>query len=48
MIPKMQESIAGEIGAGIVIIDPLSEDWEKSTSEIIEDLHKSLMESSKQ
>jgi zinc transport system substrate-binding protein len=45
---KNAKVIAGETGADIVIIDPLSEDWEKSTSEIIEDLHKSLMVSSKQ
>jgi zinc transport system substrate-binding protein len=39
--------IAEETGATIVIIDPLSEDWEKSTSEIIDALHRSLLESSK-
>lgn len=44
---KNAKVIAEEIGAEIVIIDPLSEDWKKSTSEIIEVLHKSLQESSK-
>jgi zinc transport system substrate-binding protein len=39
---KNAKAIAGEIGAEIVIIDPLSEDWQKSTSEIFSALHKSL------
>lgn len=43
---KNAKAIAGEIGARLVIIDPLSDDWEKSTAEIIEALHKSLLESS--
>ena len=44
---KNAKVIAEETGAAIVIIDPLSENWEKSTSEIIEALHTSLLESSK-
>jgi zinc transport system substrate-binding protein len=44
---KNARVIAEETGASIVIIDPLSEDWEKSTSEIIDALHRSLLESSK-
>jgi zinc transport system substrate-binding protein len=44
---KNARVIAEETGASIVIIDPLSEDWEKSTLEIIDALHKSLLESSK-
>jgi zinc transport system substrate-binding protein len=44
---KNARVIAEETGASIVIIDPLSEDWEKSTSEIIDALHRSLQESSK-
>ena len=39
------KAIADEIGAEIVIIDPLSEDWEKATREIIGAVHKSLTES---
>lgn len=34
--------IAAETGAGLVIIDPLSEDWFSATSAIIDDLFKSL------
>jgi zinc transport system substrate-binding protein len=44
---KNAKAIAGEIGAQIVLINPLSEDWEKSTSDIIDALYKSLLESSK-
>jgi zinc transport system substrate-binding protein len=44
---KNARVIASETGAVLVIIDPLSGDWEKSTTEIIEVLHKSLAESSK-
>jgi zinc transport system substrate-binding protein len=39
---KNAKAIAGEIGANIIIIDPLSEDWQKSTTEIFEALHRSL------
>jgi len=39
---KNAKAIADEIGAEIVIIDPLSENWESSTREIIKALHKSL------
>ena len=35
-------TIANEIGAEVVIIDPLSEDWENATREIIELVYKSL------
>lgn len=44
---KNAKVIAGEIGAQIVLIDPLSENWLKSTTDIINDLSKSLIESSK-
>ncbi len=44
---KNAKAIADEIGAVIVIIDPLSEDWQKSTSNILEELHKSLTSRSK-
>ena len=44
---KNAKSIAGEIGATIILIDPLSADWQQSTEKIIEALHKSLLESSK-
>jgi zinc transport system substrate-binding protein len=36
------KSIANEVGAEVVVIDPLSEDWLKSTMDIITALHKSL------
>lgn len=39
---KNARAIADEIGAEIVIIDPLSENWESSTREIINSLYKSL------
>jgi zinc transport system substrate-binding protein len=44
---KNAKAIADEIGARIVLIDPLSADWKKSTTDIIEALHNSLLESSK-
>lgn len=34
--------IAGETGADLVIIDPLSADWYSATSEIIDDIYKSF------
>jgi len=36
------KAIANEIGAGVVVIDPLSEDWLTSTNDIISALHASL------
>jgi zinc transport system substrate-binding protein len=44
---KNAKAIAGEIGADIIVIDPLSENWQKSTTDIINALHKSLLENSK-
>jgi len=44
---KNARAIADEIGADVKIIDPLSEDWMKSISDIIIALHDSLIESSK-
>jgi zinc transport system substrate-binding protein len=44
---KNAKAIAAEIGANIVIIDPLSENWQKSTNDIFEALHKSLTSGSK-
>jgi zinc transport system substrate-binding protein len=44
---KNAKAIADEIGAEIKIIDPLSENWENSTLEIIYSLNKSLTESTK-
>jgi zinc transport system substrate-binding protein len=44
---KNAGAIAGEIGARIMIIDPLAEDWLGSTSQIIDAVYKSLAESSK-
>jgi zinc transport system substrate-binding protein len=44
---KNAKAIASEIGAQIVLIDPLSENWQRSTLDIIEALHKSFIESSK-
>ena len=38
-------TIAGEIGAEVVIIDPLSEDWENAMREIIRLVYNSLTES---
>ena len=42
---KNAKAIADEIGANVVIIDPLSEDWENAVREIIELVYKSLTES---
>ncbi|MCX6333917.1 MAG: zinc ABC transporter substrate-binding protein [Bacteroidia bacterium] len=39
--------IANEMGARVVVIDPLSDNWMKATSDIIEALHKSMAESRK-
>ena len=39
---KNARAIADETGASVVIIDPLSEDWYKSTMDIINTLHKSF------
>ena len=44
---KNAKAIADEIGAEIKIIDPLSEDWESSTLEIIHSLNKSFKKSTK-
>ena len=44
---KNAKAIAGEIGAKIILIDPLSENWQKSTMDIINALDRSLNESSK-
>jgi zinc transport system substrate-binding protein len=44
---KNAKAIAGEIGAHIILIDPLSDNWQKSTSDIIEAIHTSLLESTK-
>ena len=44
---KNAKAIAREIGAEVAIIDPLSADWLKSTTEILEALKKSLIESKK-
>jgi zinc transport system substrate-binding protein len=44
---KNAKAIAGEIGAQIILIDPLSENWLEATSAIINAVHKSLLDSSK-
>jgi hypothetical protein len=44
---KNAKAIAREIGAEVKIIDPLSEDWQKATIDIINAVHNSLIESSK-
>jgi zinc transport system substrate-binding protein len=44
---KNAQAIADEIGGELKIIDPLSENWENSTLEIINSVHKSLTESRK-
>jgi len=44
---KNAKAIANEIGAGVVVIDPLSEDWLKSTMEIIASLHSSFINNTK-
>lgn len=41
---KNARAIAGEIGAELIIIDPLSEDWKKATLDIIDALHRGLIE----
>jgi zinc transport system substrate-binding protein len=42
------ETIAEQVGAEVKIIDPLSEEWLKTTSDIISSVYDSLVESSKQ
>jgi len=44
---KNAKAIAREIGGEIVIIDPLSDDWQKATMDIIIAVHNSLEESTK-
>jgi zinc transport system substrate-binding protein len=44
---KNAKAIAGEIGARIEIIDPLSEDWQREITDIIDAVHNSLIESLK-
>lgn len=44
---KNAKSIAGEIGARVILINPLSEDWYSSTKDLIGLLNQSLTESSK-
>jgi zinc transport system substrate-binding protein len=44
---KNARAIADEIGADLVIIDPLSEDWYKSTMDMIIALYNSLNQTSK-
>jgi zinc transport system substrate-binding protein len=44
---KNAKAIAGEIGAKIILIDPLSENWLKSTTDIINALNTSLIDNSK-
>ena len=44
---KNAKAIADEIGAKIEIIDPLSENWLKATTDIIYSLHNSMIKSSK-
>jgi zinc transport system substrate-binding protein len=44
---KNAKAIANEIGAEVKIIDPLSEEWQKATMDIINVLHTSFSESSK-
>ena len=44
---KNAKAIADEIGAELEVIDPLSEDWLTSTSDIINAVYKSLTESLK-
>jgi zinc transport system substrate-binding protein len=43
---KNAKALADETGAKIVLIDPLSENWLRSTTEIIEAVNKSIKESS--
>ncbi len=42
---KNAKAIADEIGAKIMIIDPLSENWYKSVTDLIDEIHDSLLES---
>ncbi len=42
---KNSKAIAGETGAGIVIIDPLAEDWYKAVNDIIEALNEGFVKS---
>ncbi|MGC1391634.1 MAG: zinc ABC transporter substrate-binding protein [Bacteroidales bacterium] len=44
---KNAKAIAGEIGAKVILIDPLSGNWLRSTTDIIDALYRSLLESSK-
>jgi zinc transport system substrate-binding protein len=44
---KNAKAIASETGAVIKIIDPLSEDWMKATTDVINALHTSLIENTK-
>ncbi len=44
---KNAKAIADEIDAEVVVIDPLSVDWLKATTEIIEGLHRSFTENRK-
>ncbi len=39
---RVARVIAGQIGASVAVIDPLSEDWFESTDQIITELYKSL------
>ena len=41
---KNAKAIADEIGASLIVIDPLSEDWLTSTSDIINAMYMSLTE----
>jgi zinc transport system substrate-binding protein len=41
------KAIAREIGAGVVVIDPLSGNWMEATTDIIEALHNSFIASRK-
>jgi zinc transport system substrate-binding protein len=43
---KNAKAIAGEIGARIKIIDPLSENWMKAVDDIIVSIHDSLLDNS--
>ncbi len=44
---KNARVIASEIGAGLKVIDPLSEEWMKSTIDIVNSLHESFLLSGK-
>jgi zinc transport system substrate-binding protein len=46
--PKNAKAIANEIGAEVVIVDPLSEDWLSSTTFILEALYKTLSDNNNQ